>query len=125
MVVAGHVAALMLAHDRALALYRDAAQAVRSQYWMLGVMLGFTMLPSGSCPRRTRDQRPRSAARSVVLALGLAAGVFVICALASIAWIGLCENAVGTSRESLCTVETDGFQLAVAALPPLAILAVA
>jgi len=44
MIVAGHVAALMLAHDRALALYRDARQAVRSQYWMLGVMLGFTLL---------------------------------------------------------------------------------
>jgi hypothetical protein len=44
MIVLGHVAALILAHDRALALYRDARQAVRSQYWMLGVMLGFTML---------------------------------------------------------------------------------
>jgi hypothetical protein len=44
MIVAGHVAALTLAHDRALALYRDAKQAVRSQYWMLGVMLGFTLL---------------------------------------------------------------------------------
>ena len=44
MIVCGHVAALILAHDRALALYRDARQAVRSQYWMLGVMLGFTLL---------------------------------------------------------------------------------
>jgi hypothetical protein len=44
MIVAGHVAALTLAHDRALALYQDAKQAVRSQYWMLGVMLGFTLL---------------------------------------------------------------------------------
>jgi hypothetical protein len=43
-IVAGHVAALILAHDRALAIYRDARQAVRSQYWMLGVMLGFTLL---------------------------------------------------------------------------------
>jgi hypothetical protein len=43
-IVCGHVAALTLAHDRALALYRDARQAVRSQYWMLGVMLGFTLL---------------------------------------------------------------------------------
>ena len=43
-IVCGHVAALILAHDRALALYRDARQAVRSQYWMLGVMLGFTLL---------------------------------------------------------------------------------
>ncbi len=43
-VVAGHVAALMLAHDRALALYEDDRKAVRSQYWMLGVMVGFTSL---------------------------------------------------------------------------------
>ena len=43
-VVAGHVAALTLAHDRALALYDRASVAVRSQYWMLGVMVGFTCL---------------------------------------------------------------------------------
>jgi hypothetical protein len=43
-VVVGHVAALMLAHDRALTLYKDARLAVRSQYWMLGVMVGFTSL---------------------------------------------------------------------------------
>jgi hypothetical protein len=43
-VVAGHVAALTLAHDRALAMYADAKQAVRSQYWMLAVMVGFTSL---------------------------------------------------------------------------------
>jgi hypothetical protein len=43
-VVIGHVAALTLAHDRALALYDDAKLAVRSQYWMLGVMVGFTSL---------------------------------------------------------------------------------
>jgi hypothetical protein len=43
-IVSGHVAALILAHDRALAIYRDAREAVRSQYWMLGVMLGFTLL---------------------------------------------------------------------------------
>jgi hypothetical protein len=43
-VVAGHVAALALAHDRALALYDRAAVAVRSQYWMLAVMVGFTCL---------------------------------------------------------------------------------
>jgi hypothetical protein len=42
--VAGHVAGLMLAHDRALTLYRDAREAVRSQYWMLVVMVGFTCL---------------------------------------------------------------------------------
>jgi hypothetical protein len=43
-VVTGHVAALVLAHDRALVMYEDARQAVRSQYWMLGVMVGFTSL---------------------------------------------------------------------------------
>jgi hypothetical protein len=43
-VVAGHVAALALAHDRALVLYDRARLAVRSQYWMLGVMIGFTTL---------------------------------------------------------------------------------
>jgi hypothetical protein len=43
-VILGHVAALMLAHDRALALYKDAKEAVRSQYWMLGIMVGFTTL---------------------------------------------------------------------------------
>jgi hypothetical protein len=43
-VVAGHVAALVLAHDRALALYDNAKQAVRSQYWMLLIMVGFTSL---------------------------------------------------------------------------------
>jgi hypothetical protein len=44
-VVVGHVAALILAHDRALALYSgDAKLAVRSQYWMLAVMVGFTTL---------------------------------------------------------------------------------
>ena len=44
MIVTGHVAALILAHDRAVSLYKDAREAVRSQYWMLGVMLGFTLL---------------------------------------------------------------------------------
>ncbi len=43
-VVAGHVAALMLAHDRALVLYGQARGAVRSQYAMLGIMVGFTTL---------------------------------------------------------------------------------
>lgn len=43
-VVVGHVAALVLAHDKALALYDDVRLAVRSQYWMLAVMVGFTSL---------------------------------------------------------------------------------
>jgi hypothetical protein len=44
LVVAGHVAALVLAHDRALSLYGQPRLAVRSQYWMLGIMIGFTTL---------------------------------------------------------------------------------
>jgi hypothetical protein len=43
-IVTGHVAGLTLAHDRALALYDQARLAVRSQYWMLAVMVGFTSL---------------------------------------------------------------------------------
>jgi hypothetical protein len=43
-IVTGHVAALTLAHDRALALYDSARLAVRSQYWMLAIMVGFTSL---------------------------------------------------------------------------------
>lgn len=43
-VVLGHVGALVLAHDRALALYRKPVHAVRSQYWMLVIMVGFTSL---------------------------------------------------------------------------------
>jgi hypothetical protein len=42
--VTGHVAGLMLAHDRALAIYSRPRDAVRSQYWMLIVMIGFTSL---------------------------------------------------------------------------------
>lgn len=42
--VVGHVAGLILAHDRALALYDDVREATRSQYWMLLVMIGFTSL---------------------------------------------------------------------------------
>jgi len=40
--VAGHVIALTLAHDRAVALWGDYRQAARSQYWMLAVMVAFT-----------------------------------------------------------------------------------
>ena len=42
--VIGHVTGLALAHDRALTLYRDSRDAMRSQYWMLAVMVGFTSL---------------------------------------------------------------------------------
>jgi hypothetical protein len=40
--IAGHVAGLALAHDRALVMYPDPEEAVRSQYWMLAVMVAFT-----------------------------------------------------------------------------------
>ncbi|HST33837.1 MAG TPA: fenitrothion hydrolase [Solirubrobacteraceae bacterium] len=42
--IAGHVCGLALAHDRALARSRSSEEAVRSQYWMLVVMVGFTSL---------------------------------------------------------------------------------
>jgi hypothetical protein len=40
--VAGHVCGLVLAHDRALAVYAKARAATTSQYWMLAVMVAFT-----------------------------------------------------------------------------------
>ncbi|MFZ1154768.1 MAG: fenitrothion hydrolase [Solirubrobacteraceae bacterium] len=40
--IAGHVGGLALAHDRALGMYRDGQEAIRSQYWMLAVMVAFT-----------------------------------------------------------------------------------
>lgn len=42
--VTGHVAGLMLAHDRALVSFGDSRTATRSQYWMLTVMIAFTSL---------------------------------------------------------------------------------
>jgi hypothetical protein len=42
--VGGHVCGITLAHDRALVLYRNARDAMRSQLWMLTVMVGFTSL---------------------------------------------------------------------------------
>ena len=42
--VIGHVAALALAHDRALSLWQNTRTATRSQHWMLVVMVGFTSL---------------------------------------------------------------------------------
>lgn len=44
LVVGGHVAALILAHDRALIIYGRARAAIRSQCWMLAMMVGFTVL---------------------------------------------------------------------------------
>jgi hypothetical protein len=43
-IVLGHIGALVLAHDRALALYRGGRAALRSQLWMLAVMVAFTAL---------------------------------------------------------------------------------
>jgi len=40
--VAGHFAGLVLAHDRAVATWKDYRAAARSQYWMLAVMVAFT-----------------------------------------------------------------------------------
>ncbi len=42
--VIGHVAGLVLAHDRALVTFRRTRDATRSQYWMLLVMIAFTSL---------------------------------------------------------------------------------
>jgi hypothetical protein len=42
--VAGHVGGLVLAHDRALSTFADRRRAMRSQRWMLVVMVGFTSL---------------------------------------------------------------------------------
>jgi hypothetical protein len=42
--VIGHVTALVMAHDKAVALWGDPKLASRSQYWMLAVMVGFTCL---------------------------------------------------------------------------------
>ncbi len=42
--VGGHVAALAMAHDRALVEFSDVRHATRSQYWMLTVMIGYTAL---------------------------------------------------------------------------------
>jgi hypothetical protein len=40
--VLGHVGGLVLAHDRALSVYQRVKDAVRSQYWMLLMMIGYT-----------------------------------------------------------------------------------
>ena len=42
--VIGHVIALAIAHDRAIATYRNHRVASRSQYWMLAMMVAFTTL---------------------------------------------------------------------------------
>jgi hypothetical protein len=42
--VTGHVSGLILAHDRAIASYERPNDAIKSQYWMLAVMVCFTSL---------------------------------------------------------------------------------
>jgi hypothetical protein len=42
--IVGHVAGLIVAHERAIADYEDPRVAIRSQLWMLGVMICFTCL---------------------------------------------------------------------------------
>jgi hypothetical protein len=42
--VTGHVLGLVLAHDRAVFVWKDYRTAARSQYWMLAVMISFTCL---------------------------------------------------------------------------------
>ncbi len=42
--VIGHVAALAMGHDKALAVFDDVRKATRSQYWMLALMISFTVL---------------------------------------------------------------------------------
>lgn len=42
--VTGHVLGLILAHDRAVFVWKDYRMAARSQYWMLAVMIAFTCL---------------------------------------------------------------------------------
>ena len=44
MLVAGHIGGLVLAHERALVVFPNKDDAVRSQYWALCVMIGFTSL---------------------------------------------------------------------------------
>jgi hypothetical protein len=42
--VSGHAAGLMLAHDRAVGIFQRPRDAARSQQWMLVIMVGFTCL---------------------------------------------------------------------------------
>jgi hypothetical protein len=43
-IIAGHVGGLILAHERGLIEFKSPEAAVRSQYWMLAIMVGFTCL---------------------------------------------------------------------------------
>jgi hypothetical protein len=96
MVVLGHVAALVLAHDRAVAIYVDPGDATRSQYWMLAVMIGLRRSPYGSCLRRARASDGRARARR---RLGDGRP-----AIALIAWLAFCQPGDCWSRRR----EPDG-----------------
>ncbi len=43
-IVAGHVSGLILSHEQGLIEFKSPEAAVRSQYWMLAIMVGFTCL---------------------------------------------------------------------------------
>ena len=43
-IVTGHVSGLILSHERSLIEFKSPEAAVRSQYWMLAIMVGFTCL---------------------------------------------------------------------------------
>jgi len=42
--VIGHIAALAMGHDKALAVYHNLRRATQSQYWMLALMVTFTVV---------------------------------------------------------------------------------
>ncbi len=42
--VIGHIAALAMGHDKALAVYKNLRRATQSQYWMLALMVTFTVV---------------------------------------------------------------------------------
>ncbi len=43
-IITGHVSGLILSHERGLIEFKSPEAAVRSQYWMLAIMVGFTCL---------------------------------------------------------------------------------
>jgi hypothetical protein len=43
-IIAGHVSGLILSHERGLVEFKSPEAAVRSQYWMLAIMVAFTCL---------------------------------------------------------------------------------
>ena len=57
--VIGHVAALAMGHDKALAEYKDLRRATQSQYWMLALMVSFTVLGPDAALERQFVAAPR------------------------------------------------------------------